>query len=53
VTPDAGSAERRRIRVGRRNAEQLEVLGGLEPGDRVITSDYRGLDRLDRIDLTR
>lgn len=33
-------AERRRITLGRRNAEQVEVLSGLRPGDRVITSDY-------------
>lgn len=50
---DASTAIRRRIRIGRRNAEQLEVLAGLKPGDQVITSDYRGLERLDRIELTR
>jgi len=25
------------------------VLGGLKPGDRVVTSDYTGLDRIDRL----
>lgn len=33
------SAERRRIKIGRRNIEQVEVLSGLKEGDRVITSD--------------
>jgi HlyD family secretion protein len=45
------TAQRRRVKLGRRNAEQVEVLAGLEPGERVITSDYTGLDRIDRIDL--
>jgi HlyD family secretion protein len=51
LAADGESATRRRIKLGRRNAEQLEVVSGLTPGERVITSDYRGLDRLDRIDL--
>jgi HlyD family secretion protein len=33
-------AERRNIRLGRKNTEHFEVLEGLEPGDRVITSSY-------------
>jgi HlyD family secretion protein len=52
VAPDGRSAERRHIRIGRRNAEQVEVLDGLKPGERVITSDYTGLERVDRVDLT-
>ena len=52
VALDGRSAERRRIKVGRRTSEQLEVLSGLATGERVITSDYTGLDRVDRIVLT-
>ncbi len=52
VASDGRSAERRRIKVGRRTSEQLEVLGGLATGERVITSDYTGVDRADRIVLT-
>lgn len=52
VAPDGGSAERRRIRLGRRNAEQVEVLDGLAAGERVIVSDYEGLERIDRIELS-
>jgi len=51
VTPGGRSAQRRRIKVGRRTSEQLEVLSGLGAGDRVIVSDYTGLDRVERIDL--
>jgi HlyD family secretion protein len=46
------SAHRRRIKMGRRNSEQVEVLSGLAAGDRVITSDYSIYDKIDRIDLT-
>jgi HlyD family secretion protein len=44
-------ADRRRIKLGRRNSEQVEVLSGLKAGDRVITSDYEGYEKLDRIQL--
>jgi HlyD family secretion protein len=46
-------AEKRRIRIGRRNADQVEVLSGLRPGDRVITSDYTGYEKVERVVLTR
>lgn len=51
VSEDGRSAVRRPIKIGRRNVEQVEVLGGLKPGDRVITSDYTSFDRIDRIEL--
>ena len=53
VTADGRHADRRRIRIGRRNAEQVEVLSGLAVGDRVITSDYQGLEKIDRVDLKK
>lgn len=53
VSADGRSAERRRIKLGRRTSEQLEIEGGLAAGERVVTSDYTGLDRVDRIILTR
>lgn len=52
MAPDGQSALRRRIRLGRRNAEQLEVLAGLSAEQRVIISDYRGLEHLDGLELT-
>jgi HlyD family secretion protein len=51
VGADGRSASRRSVTVGRRNAEQLEILQGLAPGERAIVSDYAGLERIDRIDL--
>ena len=53
VASDGGHADRRRIKIGRRNSEQVEVLSGLRPGERVITSDYQGLEKIDRVDLTK
>ena len=49
VSPDGHHADRRRIKLGRRNSEQVEVLSGLKAGDRVVTSDYEGYEKLDRI----
>lgn len=51
LNADGKSAERRRIKLGRRNAEQVEVLTGLAAGDRVVVSDYTGLDRIDHLDF--
>lgn len=51
LSKDGRFARRQRIKVGRRSAEQVEVLSGLAPGERVIISDYTGLERIDRIDL--
>ena len=51
LASDGRSAQRRHIKLGRRNAEQVEVLAGLVAGERVIVSDYTGLERIDRIDL--
>ena len=53
VSADGRHADRRRIKIGRRNAEQVEVLSGLSAGDRVITSDYQGLEKIDRVDLAK
>jgi HlyD family secretion protein len=51
LDPGGHRAERRRIKIGRRSTEQVEILSGLKPGDRVITSDYEGYEKLDRIEL--
>jgi len=45
------SAARRDIRAGRRNLEQIEILSGLQPGERVITSNYQGYGGVARIDI--
>lgn len=46
------SAFRRDIRVGRRNNRYVEVIEGLERGDRVITSSYGQMEDMERIQLT-
>ena len=53
VAPDGRSAERRNVRLGRRNTDFVEVLEGLEPGERVITSPYTGFTDKTRLDLTK
>ena len=40
VAVDGESAKRRPIRVGRRSNSQVEVLGGVAAGERVIVSSY-------------
>jgi HlyD family secretion protein len=39
------------IRLGRYNPEFYEVLEGLHPGDRVITSSYESFDNMERLIL--
>jgi HlyD family secretion protein len=51
VTPNGQSAERRKIRVGRRNSSQVEVASGLAPGERVIVSTYAGFGDAERLQL--
>ena len=52
VSPDGKSAVKRQVRLGRRNPDSIEVLEGLDPGERVITSPYTGFADKDRLDLT-
>lgn len=40
LSPDGSKASKRTIRIGRQNPRYYEVLEGLEPGERVITSTY-------------
>ena len=40
VAPEGGKAVKREIRIGRQNPQFYEVLEGLEPGEKVITSGY-------------
>jgi len=51
VDGDGRYATKRPIQVGRRNAQNIEVLDGLAPGDRVLTSAYGDMARMDRIEL--
>ena len=40
LSADGSKAYRRNIRIGRQNPQHYEVLEGLEPGERVVTSGY-------------
>jgi HlyD family secretion protein len=40
VDPDMKRAVRRQVRLGRQSPGGVEVLNGLIPGDRIVTSDY-------------
>ncbi len=51
VAPDGSEAIRRTVRLGRRNTDYIEVLDGLEPGERVITSPYTSFTGMDRLVL--
>jgi len=52
VAPDGNSAVKRQVRLGRRNPDFIEVLDGLDAGERVITSPYTGFADKDRLDLS-
>lgn len=51
LTRDQERAERRAIRLGRRNKDYYEVLSGLEPGEIVVTSSYGAFDKAETLDL--
>lgn len=53
LTPEGDEAYRRRLQLGRRNPAYIEVESGLVPGDRVVISQYTGLQEIDRLRLTR
>lgn len=49
VSPDGSSAIRRNISLGRRNSRYIEVLDGLDVGERVVTSPYSGFRDMDTL----
>jgi len=51
LSTDGSEAIKRTVRMGRRNNEFIEVLDGLEPGERVITSPYTSYINMDRLAL--
>ncbi len=52
VTRDGRQAIRRSLQLGRRNTRYIEVLDGLEPGERVITSPYTSFLDMQRLLLS-
>jgi len=53
VDSDGNSATKCDIQLGRQNTDVYEVLGGLRPGDRVITSSYETFAQYDKIILRK
>lgn len=53
VTPDGREAVKRAVRLGRRNADFIEILDGLQPGEKVLTSPYTGFADKDRLVLEK
>jgi HlyD family secretion protein len=53
VAPDGRHAERRTVRLGRRNDTQVEVLSGLAAGEDVIVSGYTAFGKAERLELTK
>jgi HlyD family secretion protein len=51
VAPGGGHAERRNVRLGRRNPDFVEVVDGLKPGEKAIVSGYEAYQKMDRIEF--
>jgi len=51
LTADSASAERVKVRFGRGSVDRIEVLSGLDPGDRIVVSDVSGFDDVDCFDI--
>lgn len=53
LAPNGRSAERRKIRIGRRNSSQVEVASGLASGERVIVSTYARFGSAERLQIDK
>jgi len=51
VSEDGGQAEKRTIQIGRQNPRDYEILSGLTPGERVITSSYDAFGDAEKLNL--
>lgn len=49
LTANGKEAVKRQIRIGRQNPQYYEVLEGLKPGERVITSSYESFGEAEKI----
>jgi HlyD family secretion protein len=45
------SATKRDIRIGRKNPNSIEILEGLNEGEKVITSNYDNFEKMDKLVL--
>jgi len=53
VSPDGKKATRVDIQLGNQNQEYFEVLSGLKPGDKVITSSYETYGNIQELELSK
>jgi HlyD family secretion protein len=51
ITPDGSEASRVNVKLGRSSVTTIEILSGLQVGDKVILSDMSQWDNVDRIRL--
>jgi HlyD family secretion protein len=51
LVDDGAEAVRVNVKLGRSSVNQVEVLQGLQPGDKVILSDMSQWDNFDRVRL--
>ena len=51
VARNGRQAVRRTVRLGRRNAQYIEVVDGLEPGEMVVTSPYTSFLDMQRLEI--
>lgn len=49
LSHDGKTAQRRDIRLGKKNQDYYEVLDGLTPGEQVITSSYSNFDKAQQL----
>lgn len=52
ISPNGDHAIKRNVRLGRRNSQFIEVLEGLEEGERVVTSPYSSYQDLQKLNLS-
>jgi HlyD family secretion protein len=52
IARDGKSARRTVVRLGRQNPREVEVLEGLQKGDRIITSGYDAFNGVDELQFT-
>lgn len=51
VSEDGSEAVRRPVKMGRKNSRYIEIIEGLEAGERVVTSPYSSYLEMDRLAL--
>lgn len=53
LSDDGNTAYRTEVRLGRQNPDYYEVLSGLEPGDKVVTSSYDNYQDMQELSIQK